>query len=348
MKKLLILRRNGFDSRYPKEQKMDEQYKSVVNLLPKAISNILLSVDVKISQITTEIRLRAGKPLALTTDSGILYLEEVGYSLIPTQRSRFIAEDELKDAFLRLCNNSVYSHEQELKQGYLTLCGGHRAGICGHIVTKPNGEYWITDVSSINIRIAREVKGVAESVYGKTLYGKGLLICGPPHSGKTTYLRDYLRISSDRGERVAIVDCRGEIAAVRNSICGLDVGVNTDVITGGAKADGIEKALRVLTPDIIAFDEIGSKEELEKISDCFNSGVRVVTTIHCSNSAELLERNRYLPILNTGMFTHLIFLDLFHKVTVLEECELFAENNRHDTYNNIVFGAGSDPFSHSL
>ncbi len=316
---------------------MDKQYLSAVSLLPSFLQKILSVFTERTELSVTEIRLRSEKPIGLTTDRGTVYPTAKGYSLLPSIESIKITADQLHECFIELCNRSVYSHEQELSQGYLILKGGHRAGVCGRVVKKQNGDTWITDISSINIRIAHEVKGIAERVYGQTAEAKGLLICGPPHSGKTTLLRDYIRIASNRGNRVAVVDCRGEIAAVKNCICGLDVGVNTDVITGGEKAQGIETALRVMTPDIISFDEIGSRDELMKISDCLNSGVSIITTLHCESREQLISRNKYLPLLETMAFSHFVFLDSCHNALVLKECEILGETDGSVSSNNILY-----------
>ncbi len=323
---------------------MNAQYLSAIKLLPNSIADLLFTVEENITEKATEIRLRSGKPISLTTKGGTIYPYFNGYSLLPDNYSVIASPYMIKEAFQQLCNNSVYSHEEELSQGFLILKDGHRAGICGRVIKKNDEKPWITDISSINIRIAHEVKGVAEQVFGQTSDFCGLLICGPPNSGKTTMLRDYIRIASQRGERVALVDCRGEIAAVKNSLCGLDVGINTDVITGGDKANGIELALRVLSADIIAFDEIGTIDELTKIRDCLNSGVKVVTTFHCQDCEQLIRRNKYLPILDTGAFSHFIFLGKDYRPQVFKECELENETSGNSGSNNILYSLRNDNF----
>ena len=316
---------------------VDSCFLSAINLLPKDLHNILLKVDENISKQVTEIRLRSGKPLSLTLRDKIAFLSYDGYSLMVNNRTFITTQEIVTESFLQLCNHSVYSHEEELSQGYLILKDGHRAGICGRAMKKADGSPWITEVNSINIRIAREVTGVAGNVYGQTRDFKGLLICGAPNTGKTTLLRDYLRITSNNGEKVTLVDCRGEIAAVKNGLCGLDVGVNTDVITGGCKSEGIQRALRVLSPNIIAFDEIGSEEELQSIQDSLNSGVKIITTFHCENIDELRDRNKYLHILDINVFSHFIFLDKLRKTTVYKRGEIIYENSGDSCADNLNY-----------
>ncbi len=324
---------------------MSERYISAIDLLPDKFRCILKRTENKIMNEVTEIRIRSGKPICLTLNDRIVYPNKIGYSLIPDSQSIIFTSEEVTECFLYLCNNSVYSHEQEISQGFLSLKDGHRAGICGRAIKKANGESWISDISSINIRVAREIVGVAAKVYGQTFGFKGLLICGAPNSGKTTFLRDYIRLLSNCGEKVSVIDCRGEIAAVKGSICCLDVGVNTDVITGGRKSEGIEHALRVLSPNVIAFDEIGNLEELNQIRDCFNCGVKIITTFHCDSIDELISRSRFLPIINTNAFSHFVFLDKSRIPKVYLRSDLNNETIRYDNLDSSLYRSWNDIFS---
>ena len=78
----------------------------------------------------------------------------------------------------------------------------------------------VRDVSSISLRIARQIRGVSRGLV-QSLYGTGetpsVLIVGAPASGKTTVLRDLVR-SLANGEagryfRVSVIDERGELGA---------------------------------------------------------------------------------------------------------------------------------------
>ena len=326
---------------------MKSHFLSAISLLPTTLYDLLSRVDESILEQVSEIRLRSGKPLSLTLGDKIVYPNYNVYSLLPNSSSFVTSQEKVTECFLHLCNHSVHSHEEELSEGFIMLKGGHRAGIGGRVIRKADGVMWTSDISSINIRIAREFIGVAQNLYGQTRGFKGLLICGAPNSGKTTMLRDYLRIISNAGEKVAIIDCRGEIAAVNHGLCSLDVGFNTDVITGGDKQEGIERALRVLSPHVIAFDEIGSEEELHRIRDCFNSGVKIVTTFHCNDIPELKERNKYFQILEGDTFSHFAFLDETRKAKVYSRGEIMYEvignncgyNLQHNLWDDAVIKA---------
>ena len=57
---------------------------------------------------------------------------------------------------------SLYTLEEELKRGYITIAGGHRVGLAGKVILEKGVVKAIRDISSFNIRIARQKIGVAE------------------------------------------------------------------------------------------------------------------------------------------------------------------------------------------
>ncbi len=258
-------------------------FESALYPLPEKIAEVLRSLPVCIKNAASEIRLRAGGPVALTCDR-IFYISQNGEASALLPQSALIAtEEDLYEVLCRLCGHSVYTRSEELRQGYVSMKNGHRAGVCGRFHSG-----FFKDVSSVNIRIAREVIGAAEPLYG--LAERGVLIAGRPGSGKTTVLRDLVRNLSQSGRRISLVDTRGEIAAAAGGRATLDVGINTDVITGGEKAKGVEIALRTLFPEYIAFDEIGNSEELSAVSESFFSGAGIITTAHAASMEEIMSR----------------------------------------------------------
>lgn len=201
---------------------------------------------------------------------------------------------------------SIYAMEEEIKQGYITFSGGHRIGITGHATyealrdTREQRITNIIDIGGLNIRIAHERKGCAEKIVphlrkGNSIYNT--LFFAAPGVGKTTYLRDVIRILSEgetqAGLKICVIDERSEIAACMNGKPQNDLGKRTDVLDACPKEVGMKMVLRTMSPDIIAVDEIGKAEEFELLEQMRCSGVKILGTMHAGNMDEVL-RNRMI------------------------------------------------------
>ncbi len=261
-----------------------------VGCLPEGCKNAILRLDDAVVLRIEEIRLRSGKPMAITARQVL----DVG-NIIVTQQ-------EIEETFMRLCKNSVFAHEQEIRQGFISLPDGSRAGVCGEFDARGN----LCKVTSLNIRIARQIMGCANDIL--RAFNGGMLIAGPPCSGKTTVLREAVRClsygKSGRVYKVAVIDSRGEISG--GGAC--DLGPNTDILRMHDKALGAQMALRTLFPDIIAFDEIGKIEELESVAESFNAGVSVLLTAHAGSFEELSLRAVTRALISGGAIQKVAFL----------------------------------------
>ncbi len=282
----------------------------------KKIRSSLLALSPEQKLQAQEIRLRAGRPVAVCFPHGTCFLRENGETVLDGIADGLLraSKSDIEETFQILCENSVYSHENEIRNGYLTLRGGYRAGICGTAVLQ-NGEITgIRDISSICLRIARELPGCADELLerlGDSVCG-GLLIAGPPSSGKTTILRDIVRQLSSgiRGpaKKVVIVDERGEIAGCCHGIPQNDVGLCCDVLDGYPKAEGILMAVRSLSPQIVVCDEIGSETETRAVELSLNAGAAVIASIHAGNLSEFLRRDQATALMKSGAFQHIAML----------------------------------------
>ncbi len=276
-------------------------FDSALYPLPEEIAGVLRRLPICIKNSAYEIRLRAEKPITLTADR-VFYISrdaEASFSLPPNPLEA--SSDQLYEVLTRLTGHSIYTRAEELRNGFVSMKNGHRAGVCGRF---QSGHF--REISSVNIRIAREINGAAETLYDKA--SGGILIAGKPGSGKTTVLRDLVRHLSDSGKRISLIDTRGEIAAAHGGKPTLDVGVNTDVISGGDKAKGVEIALRTLFPQYIAFDEIGTSNELETVSESFFSGTGIITTAHAGDISELINRGVTRRLCELGAVANIALL----------------------------------------
>ncbi len=285
-----------------------QRFDSVLYGVAPTLRRTLEFLPLSVKSAAQEIRLRAGKPVALTVEGRTWFVLKNG-RLSDTLSADLLSAtpEQLEESFRGLCHDSVYAHIAEIREGYLMMPGGHRAGLCGTVT--PDGG--LREISSVNIRIAREFPDCALPLL-REFDGGGMLLCGPPGSGKTTLLRDLCRLLSDgvggRFYRVAVVDNRGELSGSYGGVSGNDLGRNTDVLLTADKAAGAQIALRTLYPQIIAFDEIGTTAELQCVQDSMNAGVTVLTTAHVGDKADLLHRRVTRTLLNSGAISRVVLL----------------------------------------
>ena len=245
-----------------------------------------------------EIRLREGRFVTLELTNPI---ERVRLDIKTTAQ-------DLEEILRIICRYSVHTYAKQLASGYITIDGGHRVGFCGTAVMNGETVQNIRELTSMNFRVANEFIGCSDMLFSRFMQSpveiKGLLLIGRPLSAKTTMLRDLVRNIGD-SSKVTVIDERGELAAKSNGKLHFDLGANTDVLDGFPKAEGFITALRTLSPDFIACDEIGF--EHKKIELCVNSGVRLLLTAHCSSYADL-KKSRLASIIESGGISHIALL----------------------------------------
>ncbi len=273
---------------------MVKNLQSVLRVLPREIANNLEQEKIE------EIRIRANKNIILK----YIDREEVT-EYIPSQR-------DLLSALQIFCDNSIYSYQSQICNGFITLMGGHRVGITGNVAMKDGVVTNINYISSLNIRIAKEIFGASDEVITKVLEnGKinNTLIMSPPGCGKTTVLRDLIRNISNLGFTVSLIDERGEIAAMYKGIPQNDVGLRTDVLDNVSKSLGMRMAIRTMAPQIISTDEIGTKDDVEAINYGICSGVKGIFTAHGNDIDELKLNNSLNKLYEEKIFNKIIFLE---------------------------------------
>ncbi|MCL2108463.1 MAG: hypothetical protein FWH20_03845 [Oscillospiraceae bacterium] len=255
-----------------------------------------------------------------------------------------VTAEHLRDLIQIFCDYSIHSYARQISEGFITLEGGHRAGFCGTAVmnsSDKNKVETVRDISSINLRIAREFPGCSDRLFEllplESL--KCLLIIGKPLSAKTTVLRDLARNIS-RTHKVTVIDERGELAAKSRGVITADLGANTDVLDGFPKRGGFMTALRALSPDFIICDEIAG--DGESVAECLNSGVSLIMTAHCGSVEEAIRGTALSDIIKH--VSHIALLGTGRNIGVLQN--LWQRDN--GTSKKLVQIGENDTFHFSL
>jgi len=272
-------------------------FNSAIAVLPEKIKAYLFRADEKVKANATEIFISSNL-VVFTTDKHIALTN--------------LSSSDIAECFRAICGYSVHSHADDIKEGFITLTGGHRAGIYGTAVLDEHKNIKsVRDIAGISIRIAREIVGCADNLSFSS--SRNLLVCGAPSSGKTTIVRDIVRKLTESFCKVSVVDSRGEIGASSGGIAQNTFGATVSVLTGYCKSDGVDIALRTLSPDVIVCDEIGSAADMTAIQDCGRCGVSVIATAHCGSFDDLLERENIAPLVG-GVFKDIVVIEKYGRI----------------------------------
>ncbi|NLM75366.1 MAG: stage III sporulation protein AA [Clostridiaceae bacterium] len=287
--------------------------------LPERIRCAVANIQESYISDLEELRIRAGFPLMGVFSGYDCFITPDGRLTGDSSHALTVTLDELNNLFYSLCEHSVYAYQEDIKRGFITLRGGHRAGICGTVVYQGEEITGIRDISSVNIRLSRQLKGCADGLIDSIIRNKcdiyNTLILSPPRCGKTTLLRDIARhisqgSSNFRGLRTAVIDERSEIAANYKGIPQNDLGPRTDILNGCRKKDGIEIALRGMSPHVIIVDELGDQKDAEAIKMAWNAGVRIIATAHAFSLEDFKGRFGVGQLASQNGFERIILLGM--------------------------------------
>lgn len=274
------------------------------SIFPEWVQKMLADMKFQMDGLQ-EIRLRTGRKL-LVICKGKEYWSD-----------RSLSGKQIREVLSYLSGYSMYAYEEEVRQGFLTLPGGHRVGLAGRTILDGTGIRTMTEISSLNIRFAHEVKGCADPVCPYLWKEEQLLpalFISPPGCGKTTLLRDCIRQISEgccghAGMTVGVVDERSEIAGNDRGIPGNDLGSRTDVLDGCPKAEGMMLLIRSMAPKVVAVDEVGSQKDLEALKFAAGCGCVLLATVHGEDMGDLMAKPILRAMVEEQMFERYVFLE---------------------------------------
>lgn len=283
----------------------------ILNYFPVNINNVLLNLinnNKHIENNIQEIRVRVDRPIILKIQKNNIAIDYI------------VNQREMLQIIERICENSIYAYKNQICEGFLTVKGGHRVGITGTVVIDNGNIINIKYISSINFRIARQVLNCSNRILKEIINKENnnifnSLIVSPPGCGKTTILRDTIRRISNgidemnfTGKTCGVVDERGEIAAMYKGIPQNDLGIRTDVIENVSKSKGMKMLIRSMSPEVIACDEIGSKDDVDAIENAINSGVKGIFTMHGKTLDDVRNNKDVYKIIENKQIEKIIFI----------------------------------------
>ena len=285
---------------------MKEQKKQILQVLGKRIQQDVEKEQFDFSCLQ-EIRLRTGKPLT------VLYR---GKEKLLTK----VEQEDIRETLEYISNYSLYAYENEMRQGFITIEGGHRVGMAGKVVMEEGKIKKLKYISSINVRVAHEVKGCADRLFPYITKERQIchtLIISPPRCGKTTLLRDMIRQISDgnrwvKGVPVGVVDERSELGACYMGRAQNDLGIRTDILDCCPKADGMLMLIRSMAPQVIAVDEIGAREEICAIEYALHCGCKMLATAHGVSMEEMKKKPFFEQMIREKRFERYVVLGNEH------------------------------------
>ena len=264
-----------------------EKKEEIIRYFTSDLKRLFESFDDHFWNKLISVRISVDSPLIVELETGRMYLGEDGITMRSDKAYR-ISKQQINNIFELVTKSSIYAYGKYVNDGYVTLSGGNRVGIVGDCTVTDGKITAVSEIYSMNFRIAHEKIGVSDSII-KHIFSDGkifnTLIVSPPACGKTTILRDVARNlgtfkSFNKIFVCALIDERYELAGTRGRNRNLDIGENNFVVSGCSKMSGIYIATRSMAPDVIIVDEICSETDYKAALYARNSGVSIIASVH--------------------------------------------------------------------
>ena len=87
-----------------------------------------------------------------------------------------------------------------------------------------------------------------------------------------------------------------------------DIGIRTDVIENISKTEGMKMLIRSMAPEVIACDEIGSKEDVQAIKEAMTAGIKGIFKKKKKNLEDIKNNEEVYKLVETKQIQKIIFL----------------------------------------
>lgn len=218
-----------------------------------------------------------------------------------------------------------------------------RAGIDGTLHRYAGLPNRYDSVVGIVIRLARAIPKIAEPLRPFLEREGSLMLIGRPGSGKTSLLRDVVRILAEQfGQLCVVVDTSNEIGG-DGDIPHPALGDALRIQVGEPSKQGevLRMVIANLTPSVLVVDEIGYHgNDVAHLETCSRRGVKVIATLHGNTLKDVLQNPSFVSLLGIDLHERKRLVEPVFKMALelKSKSEWFLHNNLSQSVDDLLQG----------